>query len=50
MSTANPDEFTTITYETDGAVATITLDRPEQANAQSMRAACPGQAHAIALH
>ena len=37
MSAANPDEFTTITYETDGAVATITLDRPEQANAQSMR-------------
>jgi enoyl-CoA hydratase len=29
--------FETITYEVDGAVATITLDRPDQANAQSMR-------------
>jgi enoyl-CoA hydratase len=37
MSAADPDGFTTITYETDRAVATITLDRPEQANAQSMR-------------
>lgn len=29
--------FETIRYEVDGAVATITLDRPEMANAQSMR-------------
>jgi enoyl-CoA hydratase len=28
--------FETIRYEVDGAVATITLDRPEMANAQSM--------------
>ena len=29
--------FETIRYEVDGAVATITLDRPEAANAQNMR-------------
>jgi enoyl-CoA hydratase len=29
--------FETIRYEVDGAVATITLDRPEMANAQSMQ-------------
>lgn len=29
--------FDTIRYEVDGAVATVTLDRPEAANAQSMR-------------
>lgn len=32
-----PGSFETIRYEVDGAVATITLDRPEMANAQSMR-------------
>jgi enoyl-CoA hydratase len=30
-------DFETITYGVDGAVATITLDRPDQANAQSMQ-------------
>lgn len=28
-------DFTTIRYEVDGAVCTVTLDRPDQANAQS---------------
>ncbi|MCX7621660.1 MAG: enoyl-CoA hydratase [Acidimicrobiales bacterium] len=30
-------EFQTIVYETDGPIATITLNRPDQANAQSMQ-------------
>jgi enoyl-CoA hydratase len=29
--------FETVRYEVDGAIATITLDRPDQANAQSMQ-------------
>jgi enoyl-CoA hydratase len=36
MTTADP-AFETIRYEVDGAVATITLARPDQANAQSMQ-------------
>jgi enoyl-CoA hydratase len=31
------DTFETVHYEVDGAVATITLNRPKQANAQSMQ-------------
>lgn len=37
MSSADASTFTTIRYEVDGPVATITLARPEAANAQSMR-------------
>ncbi len=33
----DPASFETIRYEVDGAVCTITMDRPEMANAQSMR-------------
>jgi len=32
---SGPSEFTAIRYEVDGAVATITLNRPEAANAQN---------------
>ena len=37
MSAIHPRDFTTIEYDADGAVATITLNRPTQANAQSMQ-------------
>ena len=30
-------EFETLLYDVDGPVATITLNRPDQANAQSMQ-------------
>jgi enoyl-CoA hydratase len=37
MSPTDNDAFTTITYEVGGPIATITLNRPGQANAQSMQ-------------
>jgi enoyl-CoA hydratase len=37
MTASNNMSFTTIDYGVDGAVATITMNRPEQANAQSMQ-------------
>ncbi len=36
MSAAEQETFDTIRFEVDGRVATVTLDRPDQANAQSM--------------
>ncbi len=32
MSNANPSEFDAVSYETDGAVATVTLNRPDALN------------------
>ncbi len=37
MSATEPSAFATIRYEVDGAIATITLARPDKANAQSMQ-------------
>ena len=35
MTSGKPGAFETVRYEVDGPVCTITLDRPESANAQN---------------
>src|SRR5207244_1261583 len=37
MTSGKPGAFETVRYEVDGSVCTITLDRPESANAQNTR-------------